>query len=242
MKDPSLFSLNLFSLSSLALVMAMTFHGPEAAFALDYHHMQPSPLFEAHEHDHGSHEDHEELGFVVPFSCRPAGASQLEEIRRGQEKYKPFMEACLHKTRQSRWCEQLTRPNPSSRSTFICTYGSDVPHQLIHPDERTWDHAIQAVRLIQGLEGMGISIAQIYNWWRPEPYNRNVGGAAGRHPFGTSVDVRFASLQDMEKAHQQLCRWRSQGHLRALGYYGTTGLHLGVGDHTPNTWGKACPR
>lgn len=36
------------------------------------------------------------------------------------------------------------------------------------------------------------------------------------------------------------CQYRKNGRLRALGYYAGTGLHLGVGDTNPNTWGKAC--
>jgi hypothetical protein len=97
------------------------------------------------------------------------------------------------------------------------------------------------VKLVTELEAKGIRVYQIYNWWRPEPYNANVGGAAGRHPYGTSVDVRMASMGDMEKAFSQLCKWRSQGRLRAVGYYGSTGLHFGIGDKTANTWGKSCP-
>jgi hypothetical protein len=44
----------------------------------------------------------------------------------------------------------------------------------------------------------------------------------------------------MEKAFSQLCKWRAQGRLRAVGYYGSTGLHFGIGDKTANTWGKSC--
>jgi hypothetical protein len=85
------------------------------------------------------------------------------------------------------------------------------------------------------------AVALIYNWWRPEPYNKNVGGAPGRHPFGTSVDVRMETMSDMETAFVQLCKWRKAGELRAVGYYGSTALHFGIGDHTGNTWGKDCP-
>jgi hypothetical protein len=112
---------------------------------------------------------------------------------------------------------------------------------LIHPDESTWKNAFRAIQLVQELEAKNIKACLIYNWWRPEPYNKNVGGAAGRHPFGTSIDVRFCSMVDMENAHRELCAWRKQGRIRAVGYYGTTALHFGIGDQAGNTWGKACP-
>ncbi|MBY0385975.1 hypothetical protein K2X05_12520, partial [bacterium] len=141
----------------------------------------------------------------------------------------------------SPWCIQLIRPNPSSKSIFACTYGANQIHQLIHPNQDTWKYAYQAVNLIERLEMNGIKIAQIYNWWRPEPYNKNVGGAPGRHPAGTSVDVRFSTKNDQIRAHNLLCKWRKQGELRALGYYSSSALHFGIGDTSANTWGKNCP-
>ena len=100
---------------------------------------------------------------------------------------------------------------------------------------------MEASQLVKELEKKGIKVCLIYNWWRPEPYNANVGGAAGRHPYGTSVDTRMCTLADMEKAFTQLCEWREEGRLRAIGYYGSTGLHFGMGDAVANTWGKDCP-
>jgi hypothetical protein len=192
------------------------------------------------------HEEEQQLDDVgiaalaVPLACLQGSRNQLAVINAGNAKYNSFMKACWAATNNSPWCEQLTRPNPSSRATFICTYGSDQPHRLIHPDESTWVNAFKAVQLVQELQAKGISVSQIYNWWRPEPYNKNVGGAGGRHPYGTSVDVRMASMNDMEKAFSQLCKWRSKGRLRAVGYYGSTGLHFGIGDKTANMWGKSC--
>ena len=81
----------------------------------------------------------------------------------------------------------------------------------------------------------------IYNWWRPEPYNKNVGGSATRHPFGTSIDVRFRSKSIQNKAFSELCKMRKNGRVRAIGYYASTALHFGIGDARANTWGKACP-
>ena len=201
-------------------------------------HARDSDEFD-HEH---AHDDGLNLNEIIfPYGCTKASSTQIGVVKTGNAKIDKFVSGCVSATGSSRWCQELTRPNPSSRSTFICTYGSDLPHQLIHPDESTWKSAYKAVQLVTELEQKGISVYQIYNWWRPEPYNENVGGAAGRHPFGTSVDVRFSSTRDMEKAHSQLCKWRTAGRLRAIGYYGSTGLHFGIGDARGNTWGKGCP-
>lgn len=196
--------------------------------------------------EHGEHVEEwqrDDVGateFVVPFACNRASVNQIAFINQGSKKATKFMQSCWAATNNSRWCEELVRPNPASRATFTCTYGVNQPHQLIHPDETTWKNAFQAVNLIEELQASGISVKQIYNWWRPEPYNKNVGGAAGRHSLGSSVDVRFTSMGDMSKAHSQLCKWRAKGRLRALGFYGSTALHFGIGDTLANTWGKAC--
>lgn len=174
-------------------------------------------------------------------TCTKATAIQISEVNKGNLLKDTFLAECADATGDSLWCQQVIRPNPSSISTFRCTYGASQLHQLIHPSRTTWKNAIEAVNMVQDLEDLGIEVCQIYNWWRPAPYNGNVGGAAGRHPYGTSVDVRFCSKADMERAHKQLCKWRKQGRMRALGYYGSTGLHFGVGDRTANTWGKGCP-
>ena len=201
----------------------------------------PDVAADEHDHEH-AHDDglnFEEI--IFPYGCTRASSTQIGVVKTGNAKVDKFVSGCVSVTGSTKWCQQLTRPNPSSKSTFTCTYGSTMPHQLVHPDEGTWKNAYQAVKLVSELEKMGIAVYQIYNWWRPEPYNANVGGAAGRHPFGTSVDVRFSTMKDMEKGHAQLCKWRKAGRLRALGYYGSTGLHFGIGDKTANTWGKGCP-
>ncbi len=195
---------------------------------------------EDHEHYEQFEDDSAEIEDLITLGCSKPSSSQLSPVNQGNKKYDKFVNGCKAATGNSSWCLQLTRPNPSSKSTFKCTYGSDQVHRLIHPDESTWKHAYTAVKLIQELQNKGIKVSEIYNWWRPEPYNKNVGGAAGRHPFGTSVDVRFSSSSDMEKAHKQLCKWRAEGRLRALGYYGSRSLHFGIGDKTGNTWGKSC--
>jgi hypothetical protein len=178
--------------------------------------------------------------FYANKGCTKASSSQLATVNSGNSKKTQFQNACVKATGSSSWCSQVERPNPSSKSIFSCTYGAQQQHRLIHPTTSTWNHAIKAIQLIQKLQAKGICVSQIYNWWRPEPYNGNVGGAAGRHPFGTSVDVRFCSNAHAIRGFDELCKYRKQGQLRALGYYGSTGVHIGVGDKTANTWGRTC--
>lgn len=189
----------------------------------DHYHSDGSPGFEAN-----------------TSNCTKASSTQLQNVMAGFDKKDLFIEQCLRETNNSSWCAQLVRPNPSSASKFRCTYGTYQPHYLINPDEKTWKNAIEAVKIIKDLSAKGIRVALIYNWWRPEPYNKNVGGAAGRHPYGTSIDVRFASNSEANRAFTELCKMRSQGRLRAIGHYGSSSLHIGVGDVTANTWGKSC--
>jgi hypothetical protein len=213
-------------------------YSPESTLAHDYDRESWSiEDFGEEGHD----EDHYEGGFQArPLNCTVASQAQRSKVNEGNAKANLFLARCRETTGNSRWCEELMRPNPASREVFACTYGENQPHRLINPDENTWVNAFKAAQLVRDLEALGVRVAQIYNWWRPEPYNANVGGSRTRHPFGVSVDVRFASLDDMEKAHSLLCEFRRRGRLRALGYYGSTGLHFGIGDSNPNTWGKEC--
>lgn len=200
------------------------------------------PFFE-NEFDH----EHEEDIFgelINPFACIKATKEQITVVNQGNAVADAFLKACYQATANSHWCKDLMRtdPHPTNRQIFSCTYGYSQPYRLIHPGTSTWKNAFQGVNLIRELEAKGISVIQIYNWWRPEPYNKNIGGAPTRHPYGTAVDVQFSTMNDMEKAHKILCGWRAQGRLRALGYYGTRELHFGINDSIPNTWGKSCSR
>jgi hypothetical protein len=175
-----------------------------------------------------------------PFSCQSATAQEIQIINQGNARLNDFLGKCYAQTQNSHWCDQLVRPNPASHPTFDCTYGAAQPHYLIHPDEGTWINAFKAVQLVQELENKGLKVCLIYNWWRPEPYNKNVAGAAGRHPYGTAVDVRFCSDTDAIRGFEMLCQLRKQGRIRAIGYYGGAALHFGIGDRVANTWGKSC--
>lgn len=179
--------------------------------------------------------------FASPFACKKATKAQIAEINKGNAKRADFLAQCAAATGNSPWCEQLVRPNPESKDVFECTYGKSQVHQLIHPDTGTWKNAIEAVKIVQELINSGISVCLIYNWWRPEPYNKNVGGSPIRHPYGTAVDVRFCTVHDKDLAHAVLCQMRKEGRVNAVGYYPTAALHFGVGDSLQNTWGKACP-
>lgn len=174
-------------------------------------------------------------------SCQRATASQIAQVDKGNLKKDQFLSQCYQATADSCWCDQLVRPNPESFDLFQCTYGQNQVHQLIHPDESTWKYAFEAVKIVEELESENLLTEIIYNWWRPEPYNKNVGGSATRHPFGTSIDVRFVSKDIQNKVFSKLCQMRAAGRIRAIGYYPTTAIHFGVGDHRANTWGKLCP-
>lgn len=172
--------------------------------------------------------------------CTKASAAQLRVVNSGNDKRSEFQAACSRATANSSMCAQVERPNPASKSIFACTYGANQVHRLIHPTASTWNNAFKAIQQLKALSAKGICVSYIYNWWRPEPYNNNVGGAAGRHPLGTSVDVRFCSNSDAIRAFDELCKARKAGLIRALGYYGSTGVHIGVGDSSANTWGRNC--
>jgi hypothetical protein len=183
------------------------------------------------------------LGFcsIANAKCIRATADQRAQVNSGNQKIDRFLARCAAATKSSAWCQQLIRPNPASAAMFSCTYGKRQPHTLVHPNESTWTNAIKAVQIVESLTKQGIEVCQIYNWWRPEPYNKNVDGKPGRHPAGTSVDVRFCSNQDADRAFYKLCGWRAQGKINAIGHYGNSGLHLGIGDLRANTWGETCP-
>lgn len=176
-----------------------------------------------------------------PLACKRASRKQVSTVNAGNEKVDKFLSRCYAQTNHSTWCDEIVRPNPDSKPTFSCTYGANQPHLLVHPNEGVWIYAIRAINLVRDLETKGIRVCQIYNWWRPEPYNGNVGGAPTRHPHGTSVDVRFCSNNEAVNGFYELCKHRRAGRIRAIGYYGSTGLHFGVGDTRANTWGLSCP-
>lgn len=179
---------------------------------------------------------------IQELGCKKVNSQQLYQVNLGNDKKDEFLDACIRQTGSTYWCSQLIRPNPRSASVFRCTYGADQVHQLIHPQESVWKYPIKGVKVVQELISKGIKVCEIYNWWRPEPYNKNVGGAPGRHPYGTAIDVRFCSDSEAIRAFNELCKIRKKGRIRAIGYYGSAALHIGVGDRLANTWGRSCPK
>lgn len=177
---------------------------------------------------------------VAEQSCQKATTAQKNKINQGNDLRKTFQSECIKKTGNPELCAEVERPNPDSKSIFSCTYGANQPHLLINPSQSTWKNAFKAIEIVEKLKAKGFCFAEIYNWWRPEPYNKNVGGAAGRHPFGTSVDVRFCTNKDAIRAFDELCKFKARGEIKAIGYYGSTGVHIGVGDKLANTWGRSC--
>lgn len=227
---------SVFSLIGLSLGLL----SPMIAKAQAYHDLTDEEEIHSHQVE-TSADDAAVRPFIEALGCLTATQKNLLVIDEGNRKLGRFLQGCAVATGNSPWCAQLVRPNPASENAFRCTYGANQAHTLVDPDEKTWPYAWLGAKLVSELQAKGIQVAQIYNWWRPEPYNKNVGGAAGRHPFGTSVDVRMKTMTDMELAHKQLCEWRAKGRIRAVGYYGSTGLHFGIGDKLANTWGKSCP-
>ena len=122
--------------------------------------------------DAAAEDDHELIDELLfeKASCVRATSAQIATVDMGSTKKTSFLNECGRATAGSPWCQQLVRPNPNSISTFYCTYGSQQKHLLIHPDEKTWKYAYQAVNLMERLEANGVDITEIYNWWRPEPY------------------------------------------------------------------------
>lgn len=229
------FRMNIIGLGLSALILFVMGCGDQSNF-------QPANYEPASDNQYNAEDpDLFDDSFVTPYACQKASSSQISVVNQGNAKKNTFLQQCAQATSGSAWCNQLVRPNPDSISIFRCTYGNNQVHQLINPNQNTWKNAFNAVRLIQELEQKGFRVQLIYNWWRPEPYNKNVGGAAGRHPFGTSVDVRFYTNAEANRAFDELCKYRKQGRIRAIGHYGTNALHFGIGDSTGNTWGRSCP-
>lgn len=120
-------------------------------------------------------EGHDHFEAVPLRKCQRATKKQRAYVNLGNKKQNTFIEACNKATRDSAWCQEILRPNPDSRGAFACTYGWTQPHMLIHPNPKTWKFAFEAVKIADELFQKGIHVCAINNWWRPEPYNRNVG-------------------------------------------------------------------
>ena len=159
-----------------------------------------------------------------------ANIEQIVDVLKGIALKPEFIEQCEKATDRPDLCKQIIRPNPDSKSIFACTYPPGVASIFIPPEKGVWHFAFQAIRWISEIENLGISFSHIYNWLRPEPYNKNASGHPDRHPFGTAVDIKLRSKGDQHLAFEFFCeKWRS-GQMNAIGFYSSASLHLGIGD------------
>lgn len=166
-----------------------------------------------------------------------ASLPEVTEVLKGVALKEEFLSACIERTNRMDFCQQVIRPNPASASIFRCTYPPGVPPVFIPVERGKWIYAFRAIEWMDEMEAQGIALSHIYNWLRPEPYNKNVSGDPNRHPFGTAIDLRLATKGDQQKAFTYLCeKWRAH-QIHAIGYYGSASLHLGMGD--PLEWTSA---
>lgn len=155
-----------------------------------------------------------------------------------------FVRTCLEKGVLQRFCLNMTRPNRIAESVeaFKCTYPGK-PHALIPPDESEWEFGIKAALILQKVSRENkICVEEIYNWYRPEPYNSNVKGRPGRHPNATAIDVKFCTPKDAKAAFKALCEMYREKEIWALGTYPAgIEIHIGVMPEQNATWGPyAC--
>ena len=83
--------------------------------------------------------------------CYRATSNQIQEIIKGNQKKDKFLSKCKAAGIDDQWCDQLIRPNPDSEDKFRKTYGNNLPHQLINPNESTWKYAFQGALIVQDL-------------------------------------------------------------------------------------------
>lgn len=176
---------------------------------------------------------------AAPRICDGNTCANCTKGKRPQGDRSGFISSCTSRGVSRKTCTEMTRPNPLEEARFACTYGKSAPHELVPPKTK-WDQAIKLAKVYESLRAQGVCTDEVYNWWRPEPYNRNVEGAKARHPNATCIDVRFCSVADAKKALRALCKLRSQGKITSVGYYGATGVHIGM-DPQDGSWGGACP-
>lgn len=137
----------------------------------------------------------------------------------------------------------MTHPNNKSEMEFRCTYPDAKTHVLIPPDPTKWELSFRGALELQKIEAAGVCVKEIYNYDRPEPYNNNVQGAPGRHPYGTAIDIEFCTKADARKAVQAFCKQRTPGdvEIKSVGTY-SSGIRIHLGNVKPRRgdWGGGC--
>lgn len=167
--------------------------------------------------------------------------NQAEQLRLRSE----FLTDCAAEGIHPSLCENLTHPNNNSKMEFRCTFPSFTQHVLLPNNRSLWTNGFQGAKAFQealeeqGLEPNQGACPQIYNYYRPEPYNANVGGAAGRHPNGTAVDVEFCTKEEAQKALNKFAKMRMEKRINSIGIYSSgIRIHIGFGTEKGNTWNQ----
>ncbi len=139
-----------------------------------------------------------------------------------------FIQRCTSRGISEKLCREATYPNPDSRSAFNGVYGSNQ-NFILMPPESTWDTGIRLLGIAESLSAYG-KVCEIRNWYRPEPYNRKVGGAGGsRHINASAIDIEFCSVAEKNKALKAALAMRQKfAQPAGVGVYGEGSLVLHI--------------
>lgn len=107
------------------------------------------------------------------------------------------------------------------------------------PPQACWPHGLACLTIAEAVrERIGNKPLLVANWYRPEPYNRAVGGAAGGdHLTATAIDIQFIGSSAevrmyREKVVPYLEGLYRSGDYLSLGLYADhKRIHIGV--YTP---------
>ncbi len=143
------------------------------------------------------------LATVNVLASAEVGRSQSERQNAIPALHSPqlqnnFIKMCLARGIREQFCKQITSPNTKSIGTFRQVYG-DQPFVLM-PNTDRWETGLQLLTIAESLAEFG-EICEIRNWYRPEPYNRSVGGArSSQHLSAGAIDIEFCTVQDKNRA------------------------------------------
>jgi hypothetical protein len=143
-----------------------------------------------------------------------------------------FTSRCIRASIPRKLCDEMTRPNDHSKSTFRRVYPGQ-PHILMPPANK-WDEGIEILKIASddAASDPNIEICQIANWYRPHPYNGAVGGARrSQHLNGEAIDIHYCSRRARNAALRKLQQRRSSDRRIGIGTYKTEGsvtIHLNI--------------
>lgn len=152
---------------------------------------------------------------------------RLESSPHSYSRASEFTNFCVKSGVHRTLCDQMTRPNTSSKGTFRRIYG-DRPFVLM-PGPDAWGKGVELAKVAQSLSRYG-KICEIRNWYRPEPYNRAVGGARGsQHKSGSAIDIEFCSVAEKRKALIAALKMRNKCSMpKGVGVYGEGSLVIHI--------------